>query len=333
MLAVAGCVGEPSADRPSTPAQPRETRDSIRAMLPRTVSDRTGWATDIDAAFRARSIPATRDNVCAVLAVISQESSFRINPPIPNLGAVARKEIDTRAAHAGVPQMLVRGALALNSSTGVTYSDRLAAAATEKDLSDLYEDFIGRVPLGRRLFEGYDPIRTRGPMQVNVAFAKSYAAAKPYPYSIQGSLSDELFTRRGSLYFGIAHLLDYEAPYDAYGYRFADYNAGQYASRNAAFQNAVRLLTGTPLVLDGALLPRDAPASGVGNTEAAILGIATGLDLSQRQIHHALEQGKEHRFERTDLYQRVFALADKRQGSALPRAVIPDIELHGAKWS
>src|SRR6185437_7856339 len=175
----------------------------------------------------------------------------------PQLGDIASQEIDRRAHSRGLPLVLVHAALDLKSPDGRTFAARIRAAKTEEDLSGIYEDFIRQVPLGQRLFEDANPIRTRGPMQVNVTFARRFAAQRPYPYPIRTSLADELFTRRGSLYFGIAHLLAYDAPYDSYLYRFADYNAGQYASRNAAFQSALALVAGHPLPLDGALLPRD----------------------------------------------------------------------------
>jgi hypothetical protein len=265
-----------------------------------------------------------------VVAVIEQESNFQVNPVVPGMGAIAWKEIDNRAEHAGVPRMIVHAALQLRSSTGRTYSERIDVARTEKDLSDIYEDFIGSVPLGRKLFANYDPVRTRGPMQVNVAFANQYASVRPYPYPVKVSVPDELFTRRGSVYFGIAHLLAYQPPYDDYLYRFADFNAGQFASRNAAFQNAVSRASGIALVTDGALLPHD--GDGAGSTELALRALAGRLEMNEGAIHSALEQGKTKDFERTRLYERVFALAE-RSGRTLPRAIVPTIQLHGPKLS
>lgn len=329
---VAGCASGPQFAQPPS-ISPSDARGMIEASLPRTVSDRAGWTTDMYAAFTVLEVVPSHANVCAVVAVIEQESGFHVDPVIPNLPVIAWREIDNRAAHAGIPHVVVRTALQLPSRTGRSFSDRIDRARTERDLSEIYQDFIGAVPMGRTLFADRDPIRTRGPMQVNVAFAEQYAAARPYPYPIESSIAEEVFTRRGSLYFGTAHLLAYSARYDSYLYRFADFNAGQYASRNAAFQSAVGKVSGIPIAADGALLPREDDRKAPGSTETAIRAIGTRLNLGDSAIHDALEQGKSAEFENTALYQRVFALVDQAEGRSVPRALVPRIQLHGPKIS
>jgi hypothetical protein len=327
---VTGCASVPPV--PAPPAtSPVQIRGMIERSLPRTASDRTGWAADMYAAFNVLGIEPTRENVCAVVAVIEQESGFRVDPVIPDLPAIAWREIDSRAAHAGVPRLIVHTALQLKSPSGRSYGDRIDSARTEKDLSDIYEDFIGAVPLGPTLFTERNPIRTRGPMQVNIAFAEQFATARPYPYPVKSSIADEVFTRRGSLYFGTAHLLAYPAPYGTYLYRFADFNAGQYASRNAAFQRAVSRASGIPVAPDGALLPHGGDVQGPGSTELAVRALGKRLNMGDGAIHHALEQGKSAEFERTQLYREIFTLADRAAGQPLPRAAIPRIQLHGPK--
>ena len=171
-------------------------------------------------------------------------------------------------------------------------------------------------------------------MQVNVAFVARYAAIKPYPYPLTTTLADEAFTRRGSVYFGVVHLLAYSAPYDGrYEFRFADYNAGQYASRNAAFQSALGSVSGVALAPDGALLPRDADADNPGSTELAALAIAARLDMTDSAIRRALDQGKSREFEQISLYTRVFSLAERSARHPLPRALIPRIKLQGPKMA
>ena len=134
------------------------------------------------------------------------------------------------------------------------------------------------------------------------------------------------------MYFGIAHLLDYPSSYERHIYRYADFNAGWYASRNAAFQAAVAAATGIPLALDGDLILHDAgPGTRVGATEAAVRSLGSQIGMGDPQIRRALEQGDRFEFERTDLYRRVFALAEKMQGRPLPRALIPQIDLHSPK--
>ena len=285
---------------------------------------------DIYAAFTDLGITPSPENVCAVVAVTAQESGFQVDPVIPQLGALAWREIDRRAEHAGIPVGVVHEVLKLDSPTGQSYGDRIEHAKTEKELSDIFEDFTGSLPLGRTLFASWNPIRTRGPMQVNVAFADKFAATHKYPYPIKGSIDEELFSRRGSVFFGTAHLLGYAAPYDRYLYRFADFNAGQYSSRNAAFQEALSNVSGTVLSADGALLPHDG-SSQAGATELAARSIAARVGLDGDAVHAALEQGRGPEFGESVLYRRVFRLAEQTARHPLPRAAMPQIKLEGPK--
>jgi len=327
---LAGCASEIPSGAPPL-GRPAQVRARIDRLLPPGITGRSGWTADIYAGFAAQGVEPTRENVCAVVAVIGQESGFQVDPVIPGLGRIARREIETRAGRSDVPRLLVQAALGLESSNGRNYGERIDSARTERQLSDVFEDFTSRVPLGRRLLAGWNPIRTRGPMQVNIAFAERYARARPYPWPVKGSIDDEVFTRRGGLYFGIAHLLGYSPPYDRYLYRFADFNAGQYASRNAAFQEAVTAVSGIPLVPDGALLALDAANGRPGNTERALQAIATRLGVSDGAIHSALEQERSGEFEQTMLYRQVFRLAGQIHGRPLPRARVPRIRLEGPK--
>ncbi|MBK9360550.1 MAG: DUF1615 domain-containing protein [Rubrivivax sp.] len=322
--ALPGSVTEPAGMGPT------EARAAVARLLPPNTADRAGWAADIHAALATLALPSTPHNLCAVMAVVEQESGYRADPAVPGLPAIAWKEIDRRADAAGVPQLAVRAALALTSPDGRSYAERIDAVKTERQLSEIFEDFIGMVPLGKTFFASRNPVRTGGPMQVSIAFAEAHVQARPYPYPVRESVRREVFTRRGGLYFGTAHLLAYEAPYRQPIYRFADFNAGRWASRNAAFQQALGVASGLSLALDGDLLPRasDAPA---GETERAARTLAARLGLTEAAIRRDLAQGDDAGFERSALYERVFAYAEKLERKTLPRAVLPRIDLHSPK--
>ncbi|MEO7323983.1 MAG: DUF1615 domain-containing protein [Dokdonella sp.] len=326
LVLLGGCVTQQHVQ----PARrPTEVREQIVRLLPAKIPDRQGWAVDIYAAFAALDIDPTAQNLCATLAVTEQESTFTANPVVPGLGKIARAEIERRAEQHHVPLFLVAGAMRMLSSNGKRYGDRIDAVRTEQDLSRIYEDLISEVPLGKRLFADSNPVRTAGPMQVSVAFAEQHAKEHPYPYPVGDSIRHEVFTRRGGMYFGIAHLLGYATDYTQPLYRFADFNAGHYASRNAAFQNAVSLASGIPLALDGDLIRHD--SRDVGSTELALRSLGRRLDISDARIHRALEQGESIEFEQTSLYKDVFALAENVEGHALPRAMVPHIDLKSPK--
>ncbi|MET0656085.1 MAG: DUF1615 domain-containing protein [Pseudoxanthomonas sp.] len=314
------------------PLQPGPSPNDVRVQIVRRLPaniDREGWAADIQAALAAQRIEPGAENICAVLAVAEQESGYQADPVVAGLPKIARGEIDRRAAALHVPKFLVDAALNIKSSDGRSYAQRLQGARTERQLSEIYEDMIGRVPLGKRLFAGMNPVQTAGPMQVSIGFAESHA--RDYPYPIEGSVREEAFTRRGGLYFGIAHLLGYRTPYTRKLHRFADYNAGWYASRNAAFQNAVSSASGIPLALDGDLLLPGARMDKPGKTELAVRALGSQLGLDERAIRDALERGDRLDFDDTALYAKVFALAESHARKPLPRAVVPGIQLESPK--
>jgi hypothetical protein len=247
---------------------------------------------------------------------------------------IVRRELDRRADRYGVPKMLIAAALKANSSTGRTYDQRIDALRTEKQLSDLFDDMASELPFGRQLLADYNPVHTGGPMQVGVSFAMQHAQEKRYPYPVAHALRDELFTRRGGVYFGSAMLLDYPAPYDNVVYRFADYNAGRYTSRNAAFQAALVEYSGRPLALDGDLLryqnakPVEAPSL----TELALRSVAATLRLTDTEIRRELLLEKSATFGQSPVYTRLYAQAERLVGKPLPRQMLPRIDLNSPKF-
>jgi len=319
-----GCAGrreeEPEAD-------PAKVRAQLMRLLPAQAKDRAGWAKDIQQAFEAQRIAPSKSNLCAVLAVTEQESTFNADPQVPSLGRIARDEIDRRAARLHIPRLLVDGALKTPSGNGQSYQQRLLAVRSEKQLSALYDEVIARLPLGKTLLGGLNPVHTGGPMQVSIDFAEKHA--KDYPYSYDGTIRQEVFSRRGGLYFGIAHLLGYSAHYDRQLYRFADFNAGWYASRNAAFQAALSKVTGASLALDGDLIAPGAIMPGTTELAARKLGVKLGL--RNPQVRSQLESGDSLAFEDSKLYSGVFELADAAAGKPVARAVLPGIELKSPK--
>jgi len=323
MLVLAGCSNQPEKKLPER--RPAEVKAQIRTLLPAKVSDRQGWTDDIFVAFSSQKLDPSVSNVCAVIAVADQESSFNADASVPGLPKIAWGEIDRRAGKLHIPSFVVRTALMIKSPNGKSYTERLDKVRSEKELSDIFDDFINMVPMGQTLFGKLNPIHTGGPMQVSIEFAQAHAEG--YPWSVAGTLRQEVFSRRGGVWFGTRHLLGYPASYSQPLYRFADFNAGWYASRNAAFQAAVARLSGIKLALDGDLIQYGSEAAG--STELAVRSLHLGM--SDGAIRSALDKGETLAFEKTDLWQEVFARADKNAGKRLPREMLPGIKLESPK--
>lgn len=308
-----------------------EARALAERLLPERVVDRTGWARDIVGALDTLRLPSTTEYLCATMAVIGQESGFQVDPAVPGLPKKAWVEIEKRRAKYSIPKALLDAAVALRSPTGRTYKERIDTVRTERELSAIYEDFVLRVPLGERLFGHLNPVRTLGSMQISIDFIATHARQNPDAVPKDSNLRAIGFSRRGSIYFGAAHLLDYVAPYDEPIYRFADYNAGRYASRNAALQYVIARLSGIHLALDGVLLLDDKHGNVTGDTLRASVSIGPLLGLDQAQIVRDLRLSRKADLEQSEFYQRVYKLADEHAGKPLPRAMLPQIKLAGPK--
>jgi hypothetical protein len=324
--------GQPAAAWPGN-LDEAEARARIGKLLPPGVKDRAGWSADLHAAFAHLKIPHATETYCAVIAVTEQESTFQVDPVVPGLPDIVRRELERRADKYGIPMLLVSAALLKASPNGRSYGQRIDALKTEKQLDALFDDMIGELPFGRQLFADYNPVHTAGPMQVSIDFAEQHAKEKPYPYPVEKTLRDEVFTRRGGLYFGSAILLDYAAPYDDVLFRFADFNAGRYSGRNAAFQAALGRVANKTLTLDGDLLRYEnrKPADAASEVETVLRTLSHLLHMSPTEIRRDLLLEKTPAFGDSALLSHVFALADKKAGEPLPRQVMPQIRLNSPK--
>ncbi len=337
---MAGCTGvdAPVAEKTKNGKRPWSELDAttlhkrVTALIPRQVRDRKDWAADLISAYEHLKIKASPESFCATVAIIGQESGFQADPVVPGLPHIVQTELERRVEALKLPKAMLTAALKLESPNGKTYQQRIMALRTEKQLSELYEDIIANLPFGERLFADYNPVRTGGPMQVSVRFAEQQVREQGYPYPLESSVRAEVFSRRGGVFFGSAILLDYPAPYSEMRYRFADFNAGRYASRNAAFQKTLAKLSAQPLVADGDLLRYNQGEAGSGRSEVetTLREMSFDLGLTGREIRRDLLAEKSADFAQTELYASVYRLAESR-GIPAPREAMPEITLKSPK--
>ena len=321
-----------STTPPPTRQPAANPRQLLSKLLPDYVKPRDAWRDDIANSFTALQLTPSAENLCAVIAVIEQESTFQADPVVPGLPKIVWSKIGEKAGGYYVPLGLVKTALLKTSPDGRSYKARIDSLRTEREMNELFEDMAAEaqslgLPVGMK-----NPIRTGGPMQVSVEFAEAHVRAWPYPYARRGSVRNEVFTRRGGVYFGTAILLQYPVNYSQMLYRFADFNAGRYASRNAAFQQAVAALSGSKLTPDGDLLryQNGVPARSSSSTQQALTRLRGKLQLSDADILRDLKQEKSFGFVDTPLYRKVMQLADSR-GSRVAREALPQIRLQSPK--
>lgn len=309
--------------------------------------DAKGWANDLLDVLRSQGQPASRENICSAIAVIDQESNFVADPAVAGLGALAEKTLRAKADRIPILGRLALQYLETTPSANDSYMERIRSARTERDLDMTYRamvadagkrsslSFVMDSGLLNQVIEDRNDINTIGSMQVSVRFALDNAKRQrwlPMNLSDNYATRDELYTRRGGMYYGVLQLLGYESGYNRKIYRFADYNAGRYASRNAAFQKLIVLLSKTEIATDGDLLLYDKDKRAlakVSESENALRKIVADyhLGFDNKQLRSDLLQEKDASFPSTQIYQAVRSLVKQ----PTPFAEIPSIELNSPK--
>lgn len=326
------------------------TESDVAGLIPNHVSDRAGWARDIMGAFSALNLPPTAANICAVLAVIQQESGFQPNPPIKGMAHIIQSKIEKNYGGELGKKTFHMLLDVKPANEKMTYWERLMKARTEYDVDRVFRDYLvyhevkhsnllnvagfaGKA-FGIIDFDVLNPITTIGSMQVSVKFSQDQAS-----FNGVGAWQTRefLYTRYGGIYYGTLRLLGYQANYTDPIYRFADYNLGMYASRNAAIQQQLSALVGYKLALDGDLLSYS--KGGLvdlvkSNSEKIILVFAKRYApaLDKRAIHNDLRLEKTAAFENTNTYLAIKQVYAAIYGAA-PYARLPDVEIHSPKIS
>ncbi|XXF78893.1 DUF1615 family protein [Myxococcaceae bacterium GXIMD 01537] len=349
LCALTGCA---RAVRPEVrePELPRLEAAEVARLIPSRVKDREGWAKDVLAALEAQQLAAAPPAVCAVLAIIEQESGFQADPAVPGLPKMVRERLESHAGKLGPLGRPALQAMLEGRAPGDkrSFEARLGALRTERDLDRLFRDMLAHqerehpglyaaADLASQLvtsegLEALNPVTTAGSMQVSVRFAQE-RAGEDVPLA---QVREELYTRRGGVLHGTARLLGHEAGYDKPLYRFADYNAGLYASRNAALQEQLTRLTGHVLVPDGDVLLYDKqgePRSEDSRTLLALLAFRARYapSLGERQVRRDAREEKKAEFEATDTYRAVKREYERRTGQGAAYARLPEVVLRGPK--
>jgi hypothetical protein len=351
-LLVAACRQSP-APPPAPRPGPALDLAQVQTAFPPGLVDAQGWAQDLHAAFSRAGVTADANRVCAAVAILRQESGFQADPPVANLGLLVRQRLAEEAERYGPlgPQALKELLAEHAPDDRRTFDERVRRLRTERELDLLFRDMLQaerqRHPAvvatanlldtllrGRRL-DDLNPVTTAGSMQVSVRWAMAHAKELGMPAD-ELAVRDALYTRAGGLRFGVARLWKYPAAYRETTWRFADYNAGEYAARNAAIQRALTRLTGFPLAADGDLVafgPDGQPRAEDSETLKAFRHFRDRFapTLSDAQLRRDVEAGKGPELEQSPTLAALRRAYREQTGQPLPAAAMPELQLKSPK--
>lgn len=293
------------------------------------------WAKAIQESLQEIGVPVSKENACAVVAVIAQESGFKTVPKTPGMGNILHNRLKNAASNP-IVRFIIDARLDQEAANGRTFRRNIDSIESERDVELWYNEFIGAdltKPILQVLDKDVDDlITTIGSMQISVRFAAHYPN-KPENVT-HNDIRKVLYTCKGGVFYGTAYLLDYKHRYDDWRYVFADYNAGHYACRNAGFQNMLANLTRKKIVPDGDLLSYKDGHAAFGSTYGILIDYLneTGMAFNEGDIKKDFRKEKSSDFEKTFSYKTISALHKSKFGSAI-HAGMPEIPLKSDKFS
>jgi Protein of unknown function (DUF1615) len=320
----------------------------------RTRPDPETWIPALnDVMYELKAECTSDDFLLLAVTTIQMESNVHIDPPVGNANLeelYANRLKGFRREHPLEAAALNVSGLDEQLRTKLRQDTRKGKVHTEADL-DRYVLIDLRPWLLKTLQSDYhlpsslaslvvgravpDPVHTIGPMQVDVD--KAFRNARKRGESVASAhdmkmwLLDPATALRRGLLEGV-YLLDLSYRYylplmdrdKAVLFSGADYNAGEFSSRNAAFQEEVAILTGRKLVLDGDLLlyNNGEPEAVNSRTEGGVLDLLQG-QMTADQVRRDLLQEKESSFSETRTAKSLCALFETRRKMTCVAARLP----------
>lgn len=301
------------------------------------------WLFALNRVFHQIKVDCGDDHfLLLAITAIQMESNVRVDPAVANTNLeelYANRLKRFREEHVLEAQLLNLSGLDDTVRRKLRADTRKHKVRTEADL-DRYVETDFRPWLLKTLRSDYllpeglassivaralpDPVQTIGPMQVD--FHKAFRNARKRGEPVESPramkrllLAPETALERGLLegvyllwnsyrfYRGIL------PPEEAVLYTAADYNAGEFSSRNSAFQERLAALTGRKLSLDGDLLlyKDGTPDTARSKTEEAA-AVLLQAQLSPSAVRRDLLYEKEAAFVDTTTARQVCALYESR---------------------
>ncbi|MCA3573879.1 MAG: DUF1615 family protein, partial [Aestuariivirga sp.] len=143
ILSMAALLGLPAALAHGEGVMTRADAVALGKRVVRQGKDGGGWGSAVHQALTRNGISPTRRNVCSVMAVIEQESTYTANPQVKGLGRMAEKEIADRLSALPLPAAAQHGVtmfLAAKPSPEKSYLKLIRAAKTERDLDLVFRN-------------------------------------------------------------------------------------------------------------------------------------------------------------------------------------------------